>query len=584
LRGLLSGLLSDLLLPLSALALESYVHQLAAMAAPVGYDRLASKTSTWFGELFGMVHPPLVEHTCLFAGMSGYSKMIWNLCSPLLLLTVLMLLYAPRLIYGIRYARGGAPTSTSTSTSAATTSSESVHGLTQRLLDGHEGSDDGDSDNGDDADDDCADDDADDGADDVDAVDADNDVDADDDAVGDADADNDADADADTDADTDNNDDGADADTDDIVDANKSRNSDRDSACDSDDGGACNAWHIQDKLANDGGSGSSSFTTAAFAEEKRSIVRAVACLLLFSFSAFTDSTLRLLYFVDVPTGDKQQLERVLFYDGSTRTGGWQVSIFFLLAIIIAAPLLPVSLWLLCQLPSTWPLGRWARQHTRMGKVEVLQALRRYALEPYVEKCWHWTPLLTLQRVFTVMCISLAQQRSEAALGVAVLSLWFLLFQVTARPFKLDSVNTMQSVCCVSLVLISVLGLPSTILSDVGFVIDGTPFDALDTSLDAMMLVLLLLPVLFVLCAFVFGGKLSQVISDFTERLKERKQARAAHRERMLSEQGRESAQQARRLHQLMEQFIANANATAAEVEDGVSDAHLKHSLLGAGPL
>jgi hypothetical protein len=118
---------------------------------------------------------------------------------------------------------------------------------------------------------------------------------------------------------------------------------------------------------------------------------ALACLLLFSFTDFSEGTLRLLNCVRI--GD----ESVLVYAGAnTCRMSWQFPFVLLLTILMLVPLVSVCLWLLRRvLPLSWRLSQWAHAR-RLPAHPILQAVKRHAVEPFADDQWHWTAVLCLQ--------------------------------------------------------------------------------------------------------------------------------------------------------------------------------------------
>ena len=72
------------------------------------------------------------------------------------------------------------------------------------------------------------------------------------------------------------------------------------------------------------------------------------------------------------------------------------------AALIALPLVPVVVWLLCHLPYNNIAREWARAQ-RMPKSLLMQAVREYAIKLYKPQCWHWAAVLGLQRLTMIIC-------------------------------------------------------------------------------------------------------------------------------------------------------------------------------------
>jgi predicted outer membrane repeat protein len=224
------------------------------------------------------------------------------------------------------------------------------------------------------------------------------------------------------------------------------------------------------------------------------IAAGVACLMLLSFSSFSTATLKLLNCQRV---DKK---RVLFFAGATKCGAWQLPIFLLLIFLILVPLVPVCVSVLCQLPRSWWLSRWAHAR-RWPSYPVMQAIRQHALEPFEHEQRHWAAVLLLQRLLTVACHSLASSELETELGVTVVSVWFLLLQALVKPYRVQWVNTLQLVAGWCLVMLTVLNSASnSVFVSVGVDVSSTPFKILDSTANSLM-VALLFPPLFMLPVF-----------------------------------------------------------------------------------
>jgi predicted outer membrane repeat protein len=131
-----------------------------------------------------------------------------------------------------------------------------------------------------------------------------------------------------------------------------------------------------------------------------SVSAAVASLLFLVFASFSEGTLRLLNCVSVGN------EHVLFYAGSKACGmRWQLPLYLLLGLLVLLPLLPICLWMLCRLPRSFYLASMARKQ-RWPVHHLLQAVRRHAIEAFVDQHWHWAAVLILQvhlKTFVCLC-------------------------------------------------------------------------------------------------------------------------------------------------------------------------------------
>jgi hypothetical protein len=228
-------------------------------------------------------------------------------------------------------------------------------------------------------------------------------------------------------------------------------------------------------------------------DEARAMAKAAACLILFSFSDLSFCTLELLDCVDLRDTGHQ---RVLFSSGNLACSiTWQWPIFCLLVLILALPCYPVAVWLLQQqqvFPASWRLVSWARRQ-KMSGLPVAQEIKVFACEPFTPSCWHWAPLQALQRFLTVMCVAFATGEATTAVGVAIVSIWFLVFQLQAHPYQNRGTNMLQLVASMSLVFICVLSAVSSVFTDIGFEPEGTPLDTVRNSLDVAMFLMLLPP-------------------------------------------------------------------------------------------
>ena len=229
-------------------------------------------------------------------------------------------------------------------------------------------------------------------------------------------------------------------------------------------------------------------------------------MLLFSFASLTVNTLRLLRCVHLEAYGVS----VLYYAGGqkcTGTSYWAVSV--LLAVIVALPSWFVIVAMLQHLPgqtaaaasappSAPPplLARvrcWARSLHMPQSSPTLQEVRYYACEPFTSRYWFWTPLLALQRCVTVMWMTFTTEDSVAAVGVSLISLFFLVVHVFARPYRTESSNFLQAACLTCLTAIAISGTVSSTLSNSGTYTRGTPLEPIVVGLDVAMAVLLAAP-------------------------------------------------------------------------------------------
>jgi hypothetical protein len=218
----------------------------------------------------------------------------------------------------------------------------------------------------------------------------------------------------------------------------------------------------------------------------------VACLMLLSFSVISNATLKLL------NCERVGNDRVLFYAGATKCGPWQLLVYLLLLMLLLVPLAPVVVQLLCLLPPSWSMAKWARTK-HWPQHSVMQAIRRHATEPFEHEQRHWAAVLMLQRLLTVACHALSSSELQSALGVAIVSVWFLLLQALVRPYRKRWVNRLQLLSGWCLVMLTVLNsASSSVFVSVGVNVQRTPFAGLERGADWLMFLLLWPPVVMLL--------------------------------------------------------------------------------------
>ena len=104
----------------------------------------------------------------------------------------------------------------------------------------------------------------------------------------------------------------------------------------------------------------------------------------------------------------------------------------------------------------------------MMRTTFAQALARHAMQPFVPQHWHWAAVLLLQRLLTVLAAALSTTAVEASVGIALVSMSFLLVQLISRPYKLVSVNGVQTTAAVSLLTLAILNSASGAFRSTGF--------------------------------------------------------------------------------------------------------------------
>jgi hypothetical protein len=80
-----------------------------------------------------------------------------------------------------------------------------------------------------------------------------------------------------------------------------------------------------------------------------------------------------------------------------------------------------------------------------------------------------------------------------SLGMMIISLWFLMFQLLVRPYKFGWVNTLQTVASACLLGLTILNSTAGVFLSVGFDPSGTPLEQLQQESEILMLLLLVVP-------------------------------------------------------------------------------------------
>eukprot|EP00935_MAST-01C_sp_MAST-1C-sp1_P002055 g2055.t1 len=227
-------------------------------------------------------------------------------------------------------------------------------------------------------------------------------------------------------------------------------------------------------------------STPAASAPTTGMAAGLACVMLLSFSSISTALFKLV------NCERVNGERVLFFAGAKRCGLWQLPVYLVLAVLTLVPLVPVSVRALGLLPSSWRIKQWAREQ-RWPNHPVMQAIRAFALEPFKRE---WAAVLMLQRLSTVACHALAPSQLQSELGVAIVSVWFLLVQAVARPYRERWVNRLQLVACWCLVMLGVLNIATySALVSVGVDLESTPFRHVGVDCDWMMFLLLWPPII-----------------------------------------------------------------------------------------
>jgi predicted outer membrane repeat protein len=307
---------------------------------------------------------------------------------------------------------------------------------------------------------------------------------------------------------------------------------------------------------------------------------AVACLLLYCYTAFAQHTIRLLNCVDAGDADL-----VLKYAGSYGCDlmGWRKLVITLTAFLISLPALPILCWLL--LSQRWIAVRLIHTHlwVLLQSSTLLRAVLSHAVQPFDAKYWHWAAMLVLQRLMTVMCNALSTTSVAASVGEALVSLMFLMLHMLVRPYRLAWVNNLQTCACVCLVTFAILSSVKGAFLSAGFdpnVQGDRPIIHLQTISDLMMSIALLLPpIMFVYYRMVelYPGRAKTASNNATEdhqfrtselqRLLDQKEAEVIELQRRLStshQENKESAQDDELCDDLLDVPGCSAFETAEE--------------------
>jgi hypothetical protein len=252
----------------------------------------------------------------------------------------------------------------------------------------------------------------------------------------------------------------------------------------------------------------------------------VACLLVFSFTSFAESVLKLLHCAEVDGS------LVLYYAGAVECKlTWQWLPWMLLIVLLGGPFYVVVIWTLRRRPRAFDPaslqvealenllptdnGRLVWSSVASSATEyahnqnwpsypVWQAVHTHETAPFRKEYLTWTAVLMLQRLLTVMCQSLSKEALGRSIGVTIISFIFTLAHVYARPFHSNRVNSVQLLSMFCLTLIGVLN--SAQASFQTAAVDVSKAGVLNTFVENAnwaMFVLLLLPLLyFLLTAFV----------------------------------------------------------------------------------
>jgi hypothetical protein len=239
----------------------------------------------------------------------------------------------------------------------------------------------------------------------------------------------------------------------------------------------------EDELLSKGGKSASS--TAA---TNRSFASALAGLCLLGDASLSQSALMLLRCTPIDG------RSVLFYAGQTACPPhyihWQAIIMLLFVLLTLLPFLPVCMWVLCRLPSSWRIAKWDRD-LRWPQQLMMRAIKDNATEPFTSEHWHFTALLALQRLATVLCRTFATEVVEASLVVSMISMFFLVLHMIARPYRVGWVNTLQLIASLCLVCLSMFETVLSAFISATYTIKGSPLEALCHRISYFMALLLI---------------------------------------------------------------------------------------------
>ena len=134
----------------------------------------------------------------------------------------------------------------------------------------------------------------------------------------------------------------------------------------------------------------------------------------------------------------------------------------------------------------------------MGPLHEWQALvqlfgQRSFNGPFVERHWHWMAVVVLQRLLMVLVSVFINTDVAISLGIMLISLYFLLCQLLAKPYSTDWVNTLQLVANTCLLGLTILNSTTSVFLSVGFEPIGTPLERIQRQSDILMFVLLVVP-------------------------------------------------------------------------------------------
>ena len=156
---------------------------------------------------------------------------------------------------------------------------------------------------------------------------------------------------------------------------------------------------------------------------KAELLGASVALVLFTYTALLQATLRMLYCVDAPVGDRT--ERRLFLHGSTQctTGGWQLPLFVLLAVLVLFPVI------------MYYVARRTREQCQAGNDDYRLVNENLCVVYHNEYYW-WESVLLAQRLLLSSLVTFANSqpvvRSTLATAVCLVC---LVLHLVYRPLR-----------------------------------------------------------------------------------------------------------------------------------------------------
>jgi hypothetical protein len=162
-------------------------------------------------------------------------------------------------------------------------------------------------------------------------------------------------------------------------------------------------------------------------------------MFLYCYSSVTSAVFQLMNCTSVCSNHNNECQDVLFYAGNEDCdfAGWQF-VLILLFVLVLLPVIPVLVWVLKSLPSSWKISSYVTSlGIRIASTSVFKAMklspiaeasRASATAPYKPRHWHWAALLVLQRLGMVSIGVFFEEGVETSVGMMCISAWFLMFQ------------------------------------------------------------------------------------------------------------------------------------------------------------